>query len=242
MYSFIKRGWVFILIFLATILFLGAKVWEKFGLVDQVIEEARSDQSKVQALDSGTAEKVKSTTRETLAKIEALKNKPTTAFVSFVEKLDSLGYSADTVRVKRLKNYEELLHCPITLIDGFPFYKLKGEQSKILKFDFNDDDKSDSVETKVFRDAQQVWAYYYAKPGADNTVVDGVIEQWKFADKKSATLARTFLNDHYPLPFFNTEPCYYVSEQYVFIFHTRASAFSYIQKKFFESFQKSLDK
>jgi hypothetical protein len=164
-------------------------------------------------------------------------DRPTRAFMALVKYLDSLGYNSDTSRVKKLHNYKELSRGKIILFDSFPFYSIGKENSKILSWNNIAREKTDSIDVSVFLKARSLWAYFYRKVPAQELSVDGVIEQWKFSNESEAKEAVQQLESVYPLPFFNTEPWYAIHREYLFVFHTRASAFSYTQHNFFKRFQ-----
>jgi hypothetical protein len=164
-------------------------------------------------------------------------NGPTRNFGVIVRLLDSLGYKSDTARVAKLKNYMELLDSEVQLFETFPFYKVDKEKSKVLWWNTIARDKSDSIDTEIFREAENVWSYYYQKEEVKNWKTDGVIEQWTFRDSVTAQKALAKLNAIYPLPYFNTQPYYMTDGLFLFIFHTRADAFSYRQKEFFKKFR-----
>lgn len=165
-------------------------------------------------------------------------DRPTRKFGILVQVLDSLGYSSDTSRVKKLKNYKELLNSEIQLFGKFPFYKIDKEKAKVLWWNTAFNDKENSIDTEIFRTAESVWGFFYQKEEGENLKTDGVIEQWKFTDSLTAQTAMDKLNKRYPLPYFNTQPYYITDGQFLFIFQTRASAFSYRQKDFVDTFRK----
>lgn len=164
-------------------------------------------------------------------------DRPTRNFGVIVRMLDSLGYKSDTARVAKLKNYKELLGSEVKLFGTFPFYRADKERSKVLWGNTIARDKTDSIDTEIFRKAKNVWSYYYQKEESKNLRTDGVIEQWIFMDSTTAQTAMDKLKTIYPLPYFNTQPYYVADGQFLFIFHTRADAFSYRQKDFFNMFR-----
>jgi hypothetical protein len=112
------------------------------------------------------------------------------------------------------------------------------EKSRVLMINRNATEEADSIDTEIFWEASSVWGYFYQKEETKNMRTDGVIEQWEFSDAAMAQVALGKLEAIYPLPYFNTQPHYITNERFLFIFHTRADAFSYRQKEFFEKFQK----
>jgi hypothetical protein len=163
---------------------------------------------------------------------------PTHELQELVVALDSLGFKSDTSRVKRLKNYRELLDGKIQLFGMFPFYKTAKEKSEILWWNTMVRNASDSIDTEIFRTAESAWLYFYQKRETASWVSDGVIEQWKFKDEATTQVALIKLNSRYPFPYYNTSPYYIANGSYLYIFHTRAMAFSYGQKDIFQLFRK----
>jgi hypothetical protein len=164
-------------------------------------------------------------------------DRPTRNFGVIVRILDSLGYKSDTARVAKLKNYKELLDNEVQFFGNLPFYEVGKEKSKVLWWNTIARDKHDSIDTEIFREAESLWGYYYQKEENKNMKTDGVIEQWTFRDSVTAQTAIDKLKSIYPLPYFNTQPYYTTDGKFLFIFHTRADAFSYRQKEFFNKFR-----
>jgi hypothetical protein len=164
-------------------------------------------------------------------------DRPTRNFGVIVRVVDSLGYKSDTARVAKLKNYKELLDSEVQRFGTFPFYRMDKQKSKVLWWNTIARDKEDSIDTEIFREAESVWGYYYQKEEQKDVKTDGVIEQWMFKDSVTAQAAIEKLKAIYPLPYFNTQPYYVTDGQFLFIFHTRADAFSYRQKEFFTKFR-----
>lgn len=162
---------------------------------------------------------------------------PTHELQELVVALDSLGFKSDTSRVKRLKNYRELLDGKIQLFGMVPFYKIAKEKSEVLWWNTMVRNASDSIDTEIFRTAESAWLYFYQKRETASWVSDGVIEQWKFKDEATAQIALAKLNSRYPFPYYNTSPYYIANGSYLYIFHTRAMAFSYGQKDIFQLFR-----
>jgi hypothetical protein len=159
-----------------------------------------------------------------------------------VRMLDSLGYEADTARVDKFQNYKELLHSEIVTFGKFQFYKMEKEKSWVLAWNSRFKNKGDSIDRDIFSEASSVWGYFYRKAESPGLTVDGVIEQWQFVNAETAELALRKIKLRYPWPFFNTEPYYTTDGSYLFIFHTRASAFSYRQKEFFRMFREIISR
>ena len=185
------------------------------------------------AVDQENVDETQDTTQE---RVDQSVDRPTRNFGVIVRILDSLGYKGDTARVTKLKNYKELLGGKVECFGAFPFYKVEKEKCKVLWSNTIARHKADSIDTEIFREAENVWCYYYQKELSKTLKTDGVIEQWMFKDSVTAKTAMGKLKIIYPLPYFNTQPYYTTDGKFLFIFHTRADAFSYTQKEFFHKF------
>ncbi len=183
-------------------------------------------------------EKIEKPKVDTVQAIVKVVDQPTVEFATLVKQLDSLGYKSDTNRVKRLKSYPELLDSKIHVFGKFPFYKIEKEKSEVLWWNAKVRNEDYSIDTEIFRTADNPWLYFYQKRQNSSWVIDGVIEQWIFKDEATAQVALKKLKSKYPFPYANTDPFYLVKGSFLYIFHTRAMAFSYEQKDIFEWFQR----
>lgn len=167
-------------------------------------------------------------------------SRPTEAFFSLIEKLESQGYSSDSLRAKKV--YSELKQKNTTIIDDKTFYKLNPNESRIITANLIDKYLESEESLNLFKNAEDVWVYFYSSQtkSKDNYIEDGIIEQWEFNSKETATTAINKLNSVYPMPFFNTQPYYVQSGNILYVFHTRADMFSYKQKEFFNLFKELL--
>ncbi len=93
---------------------------------------------------------------------------------------------------------------------------------------------------KVFRKAVTAWYYDYKLKTDKSMKPDGTIEEWVFKSKGDASAALEEFKKIYPMPYFNTSPHYIQKGDRVFIFSTRAMAFSYDQKPHYELLKNKL--
>ncbi len=163
------------------------------------------------------------------------KNEPSQIFIDFVREIDSLGWGADTVRVNKVGLYAlDAVHP--TLIQKLPFYKLQYDQTtvhNVLRYTFS---KSHKKADQALSKVRQIWGYFYRDKAGVSWIADGMIEEWSFSNEKEAQEAYAELKKHGNNIYFNTMPFFYQIDESVFIFHTRAMAFSYYQKPLYESF------
>jgi hypothetical protein len=91
---------------------------------------------------------------------------------------------------------------------------------------------------EVFKQVKTIWGYFYYKQSADNMFPDGVIEEWTFSTQEAAKTAAEIFQKIGDDVFFNTEPYPCVVGNKLYLFHTRAMAFSFDQKPLFLEFVK----
>lgn len=161
---------------------------------------------------------------------EETKGKPSKEFIDFTRVLNSKGMYSDTLRVSKVTSYG---FGKATFIAGIPFYYLNYEDTHIANV------KTATVPS-VFSKAESVWAYFYRKDKKEDMVVDGVIEQWSFPGETDAKEASDAIQKNGDEIFFNTTPYSCVKGKVLYIFHTRAMAFSFPQKEVFEDFKREL--
>jgi len=163
--------------------------------------------------------------------VEKVVGEPSKILVEYTKEQKNKGQFPDTTRLKKLNSYGL---GDYTLIEKMPFYYLNYSETQIANA------KTTAV-PEIFKKVESVWAYFYREEkSADNMIVDGVIEQWTFAnetDTKEASEALQKVDDEI---FFNTIPYHCAKGNVLYIFHTRAMAFSFSQKAMFEDFQKKL--
>lgn len=153
---------------------------------------------------------------------------PSMAFRKFVQEIEKDGWGSDTARVKQLNMYN-LNSAELRMKKKLPFYALSYEDTHV-------DQIIDGNEEEALSKVQQIWAYYYRDKTHEYIISDGVIEEWHFEDASSAEAAFNAFNRQKTNLYFNTEPYFYQIKSSVYVFHTRAMAFSIDQKGVFEKF------
>src|SRR5690606_41462220 len=93
---------------------------------------------------------------------------------------------------------------------------------------------------KALSKVKSIWAYFYRKEPQEKWNSDGLIEQWEFDNKQLALTAYEELDKIALFVYFNTQPYYFTHENFLYIFHTRAMAFSFEQKPVFEMFKSTM--
>lgn len=155
---------------------------------------------------------------------------PSMAFRKFVQEIEKDGWGSDTARVKQLDMYN-LNNAELRLQKNLPFYSLSFEDTRVEEI-------IDGNEAEALSRVQQIWAYYYRDKMHQYIISDGVIEEWQFEDATSAKEAFNAFQLQKTNLYFNTEPYFYQIKTSVYVFHTRAMAFSIDQKGVFEKFVK----
>lgn len=162
---------------------------------------------------------------------------PSSEFIGFIKKIETKGWVSDTSRINKVHLYN-LKGLEIHIFSNYPFYNIPYDKSQVGHVLNGDDDfekKSKSILSKV----KQIWAYYYRKKNETFYIYDGVIEQWVYSDSMDAQSAYTELQSQGDNIYFNTMPFFHRVNNTIFIFHTRAMAFSYEQKELYETFVKT---
>ncbi len=162
---------------------------------------------------------------------------PIKYFIDLTDTLDELGWSSDTARLNNVPIYSMLEYENLKLFNNRPFYKIDITNCEIFRYEKHNNYRVNLIDFELFRKAKDIWGYFYRIDNEDNYITDGVIEQWEFEDETMVKSAIGNLKLVYPLPYFNTSPYYHQVDNYLFIFHTRASNFSYNQKDIYEKFK-----
>jgi len=161
-------------------------------------------------------------------KDDAKYEQPSIVFVKFVKEIEKDGWGSDTARVKQLDMYN-LNNAELRMQKNLPFYSLSFEDTRVEEI-------IDGNEADALSKVQQIWAYYYRDKTHQYIISDGVIEEWQFEDAKYADEAFKAFKLQRTNLYFNTEPYFYQNKSSVYVFHTRAMAFSVDQKGVYEKF------
>ena len=161
--------------------------------------------------------------------------KPSSEFVSFVKEIELDGWIYDTSRFEKVDLYG-LKDAKTTSFNSYPFYDIPFEMTQVnqvLKHNRTPEQKAAHL---ILSKTKQIWGYFYRDKNATNFISDGVIEQWYFDDSTIAGLAFDQLTAFVGHIYFNTMPFLFKKKNMIFIFHTRAMAFSYDQKPIYDNF------
>lgn len=162
-------------------------------------------------------------------------NPPSKEFVSFCSDIMAKTWSSDTCRLVNKKLYGELAYKSIHWVEDQAFYPVSLKDSGVKHF-FTSRGQTEGYE--VFDQVKIIWGYFYYKQTSSGMFPDGVIEEWQFDSEQEANKALELFREIGSGVFFNTRPYACKIENRLYLFHTRAMAFSYDQKPVFEEFLK----
>lgn len=158
---------------------------------------------------------------------------PSPELVQFCSEFIAKNWSTDSSRLVGKQLYSELIYDSIQRIGKQPFYHVSLENSQIIRFLKNES----PGKSALFENTTGVWGFFYFKQQGD-LFPDGVIEQWEFGSEEEAQEAMQAVTGSGNGIFFNTQPYFCVVKNNLYVFHTRAMAFSFDQKPLFEEFVK----
>ncbi|WP_299103165.1 hypothetical protein [uncultured Winogradskyella sp.] len=170
-------------------------------------------------------------------------NSPIHEFIVLTNRLELGRWKHDTIRAKKIYGLGENSSKKPVFFKEKPFYELTFDETGISRFvkSKNFKDELEDFDVEVFENTVSIWSYFYRDDMDDNWIEDGIIEQWEFKTQTLAKIAHENIEKKGGTVFyFNTNPFFYTYKNYLFIFHTRAMAFSYDQKIIFEDFKNLL--
>lgn len=157
---------------------------------------------------------------------------PSPELIRFCSEYISKDRNTDSSRLVKKNLYNELIYTSMQLFDKQPFYPVSFENSGIIRFLKNE---SESEKLALFEKTTGVWGFFYFRQDGE-LFPDGVIEEWAFRSEEEAKDAMNAINRSGDLIFFNTQPYFSVIRNKLYVFHTRAMAFSHDQEPLFEAF------
>lgn len=165
---------------------------------------------------------------------------PIYEFQTFTKDIEEDKWFSDTVRLKRVNIYSSLKKANIKLFNNRPFYRISFNDSEIkksLRLHIYNGKYADSLDVNLVMRVKTIWGYFYRGEKKQNTIEDGLIEQWEYESEYLAKEALKEIEEFGRIAYFNTNPYFIRVENYVFIFHTRAMSFSYGQKEIYKKFK-----
>ena len=166
---------------------------------------------------------------------------PCDALLDFIVYLENEGWQHDTNRLNKYGHYGELDRQHIRVFDDYPFFKIDLKRHRMLNINLRRVSNHPNyphkyLDTSFVNGIQSIWGYHYRDTANSSVVSDGVLEQITFTDSAQAQGALETMKPFGSIIYFNTRPYFYRIRNRLFIFQTRASAFSYDQKPLFKKF------
>lgn len=164
---------------------------------------------------------------------------PSSKLITFTKEIEKMNWVDDTARLHQVAIYPQLPREQVLFFEEQAFYPIPFEQSKIYRFYHTGYGRDTTlIDLKILSQATNIWGYFYRKIPVETWNTDGVIEQWAFPDTTLAQKAYEMISDRKvaSMLYFNIRPYFTRVENSLYIFHARASAFSYHQKEVFELF------
>lgn len=161
-------------------------------------------------------------------------NPPSPQLVRFCSEYISKNWNTDKDRLVKKQLYGELIYTSMERFNKQPFYPVSVENSQIIRF-LKNESESESGKLALFEKTTGVWGFFYFRQNGE-LFPDGLIEEWAFSSNEEAEDAMNAIKGSGDLIFFNTQPYFCRIKNKLYVFHTRAMAFSYDQKPLFEAF------
>jgi len=164
-------------------------------------------------------------------------NGPINLVLDLADTLDKLGWINDTGYIGKKHAYS-LNNNDLIYFDDKPFYRREIAEHEIYMWESTSNTIAKQLDFEVLEKVENIWLYYYHQDTIDTYIPDGLIEQWTFSNRIDAKNAYDNLNLVYPIPYFNTQPFYYLYKNYLIILSTRAMMYSYYQKVHYDLLKK----
>ena len=175
----------------------------------------------------------------------------TTRFIQLAHLLDNKGYTYDTARFT--KTYGRAYHGKQFELDGYCFYKIPFNKTiifgHIMRCDTNTSEHIKEwcndwkLNMESFNSTQSITQYFYIDKNykdpnfhGEKYFADGIVEEWKFPDSKSARLAAKELGEKEEMVFVLCTGFICYIENYMYGFQSRAINFMYSIKPVFKDF------
>jgi hypothetical protein len=199
---------------------------------------------KIDSISSLTPTKSQSSISDVVSPSSAIQPSPT--FIAFTQEIELLNWVDDTNRLNKQHFYPQLKRKSVLFFEGQAFYPIQFEESKIYNYYHHGDinRKTTLLDIDLFRKATHIWGYFYRRTPVESWNSDGIIEQWEFPDSILAQKALEILKNRQVsnMLYFNIQPYFARFENSLYIFHSRASAFSYDQEAVFDKFIATIPK
>lgn len=148
----------------------------------------------------------------------------------FAKEMRKKGMVSDPDRLEKKSLYSELDLKNNTVIDGNYFYVIDPNRSKLSSL-------KNSLVNEQLKNVTAVVGFFYRDISETEIITDGVVEEWQFPTAQEAQQALTVVQPRLTECYFNTNPYAFVEDNKLYVFHTRAMAFSFPQKNDVELFK-----
>lgn len=155
---------------------------------------------------------------------------PSKTLQAFAKEMRKKGMVSDHNRLEEKGLYGELNVMNTTVIDGSYFYEIVPQRSKLWS-------TTQTTNNQFLVKAKAVVGFFYRDGSQSEMITDGVVEEWQFATAQEAQQAFTVVQPQLTECYFNTNPYAFVTENRMYVFHTRAMVFSFPQKNDVELFK-----
>lgn len=162
---------------------------------------------------------------------------PSDIFVAYANSLMKKDWVNDTARVNQLNAYD-LKASEVHFFKNLPFYNLDFSNTSLGNYLKSHKNQLKNAMELVSK-SKKIWVYYYHFKQVDpktRLLSDGIIEQWHYSNETEAQLAAKEMKQIIGEVFFNTTPYLVQKQQDIYLFHTRAMAFSFDQQDLFNEF------
>lgn len=161
----------------------------------------------------------------------------TDRLLNFAKFLDSIGYSWDTTRLKKVAVYSKLDIKPM-FVDHLAFFEVPFRKTTVYLERNNEDMNNSFIDTNEYGKAKKIIMYYFREknPSTADWITDGVIEEWDFPDSTIAKKISEDLDKIQKRLFWNREAFICRKDNYVYLCYSRSSGFMYAIKPFFDWF------
>jgi hypothetical protein len=196
------------------------------------ISDPHSEQSEQVDTSLGSTDPPQDTVQRTSAESASSELPSNALIVQIAHVVDSLGWTSDTARLKKVFGYGQFKDAVTVWGEGRPFYRLAAPYEHAQSW--NTLTLAETVDPAALSPVEGVWAYFYRHASGTKNIPDGVIEVWEFPTDSTALNALQAFVTAYPFPYMNTMPQYFSSGNFLVIGNTRASNDSYNQRDVFK--------
>lgn len=166
------------------------------------------------------------------------RNEPASHFIRFTAYMDSLGFQTGIERAQKVGNFQQTKY---DYYDKKVFFEVNPAEHALYQNKESWIRDVSDLDCEIFKNSISIFSYYYYDKKKSLILTDGVIEEWKFGTTNKAKKAAVEFEKINDAIYFNTESYYFQHKNYLYIFHTRASAFDPKLKEFYIIFKQKIN-